>query len=109
MEIVKHTDIIYNRDEIQKIKEVVDYLVKVSNCTRESAVISMCKNGLLIGTFKTQDICCILELPYKIVTHSINVAEYKVKKLTKAHHSLDFAEHLLSINGRNFEICSTNL
>lgn len=100
---------IYKKSEIDNIKKTVDYLVNISGCTREMAVIKLCTAGLIQGTFKSQDISSILQVPYKIIINNIKIAEYKINEVSKKVFAQEFKEALIDIDGRNFSICSMNL
>lgn len=99
----------YKKTEVLAIHDCVDYLVQVSGCTREKALIALCKNGLVKGTFKSQDICDILELSYKNIDNVTRTAEFKISQLVNKVFFDEFKESLMDIDGRNYKYCATNI
>lgn len=99
----------HQKTEICVIKSHVDYLVQYSQCTREKALIALCKNGLIKGTFKTIDIQEILQIGYKTVDSASRTAEFKINQLVNRVFFDEFKESLLMIDARNYEYCTTNV
>ena len=98
----------YNKTELDRINDCIDYLVGVSRCSREQAVLALYKHGVIQTSFSLLEISKLLDLPSKTVKHCSAKAEYQINKSVKEDYLADFKDYLLSISGDNFEMCLTN-